>query len=200
MVLISGGVVDANELYNRLMSLYDNGIFKKLCLQFEYVNLELFLQRMLSFNGIEMLGVCQRFSSAMCQGLTQLKELELQRVKIPDLETMAQTLINLELLRIDGTADILTAFIRHSKRLKFVIFRYHSGVYDPQRNDDKFVLNLDELNRERKLSGSEGTVQIGLPEKLFLANKWSIRNLSCGTLVEIVRKGKILQHFTDFET
>lgn len=200
LILKNRGEVDANELYNRLKLLHDIGIFKKLCLQFDYINLKFFLQIMISISGIEMLGVCNRFSSAMCQGLTQLKELELQRVKILDAETMAKNLINLGRLWFQSTFDVLSAVIRHSKRLKFVIFRYRSGVFKERHNDKKFVLNLADLNSERALSGVEGTVHIGLHEKLFLATKWKATNVNCGTLVEITREGKIMQHFTGFYT
>lgn len=95
---------DGNGLYNRLKTLHENGVFKKLRLDDrsgKSFALELLIQQMVSFSALQMLGLREFSSTAVCQ-LTQLKELQLEDVKVFDFETMAKNLINLERLVFQG--------------------------------------------------------------------------------------------------
>lgn len=83
---------------------------------------ELFIQEMVSFSALGVLEANELHTSTMCQ-LTQLKELHLELTSNDiNLGAMASNLNNFERLRIVGTVDQLSSFLRHSKKLKFVIF------------------------------------------------------------------------------
>lgn len=141
---------------------------------------------MISFRPLEVLSTYEFITNGMSQ-LTQLKELYLWSLDCDvSLETMALNLGNLERLRIDGTVSQLMSFLRHSKRLKFVIFGDKNGFF--------YALNLYNLNEARRISGMKRKVRIGVYEDKYLATKWKEKNVNYD-LVEISRKETMRKYF-----
>lgn len=124
--------------------------------------------------------------------LAQVKELHLLHLHPGvNLEAIAINFQNLEQLFIGGTLDHLTSFIRHSKRLKYVIFDGYTGNHNS--------LDLLKLDRARQASEMKFKVQIGVFEdrSLYLPTKWNAKNSNLD-LVEITRAESIRKHFECF--
>lgn len=164
---------DAKQILRRLRTLYGRGFFKKLRLSLQRgvdgIDYDMFIRELMSFDALEALCTAD-FYTNVCY-LAQLKELHLQYLHPEvNLETMSMNFQSLERLCIGGTLDHLTSFIRHSKRLKFVIFDGYTGNHNS--------LDLLKLNRARQASGIKCKVQIGVFEdrSLYLPTKWNAQN------------------------
>lgn len=141
---------------------------------------------MVSFSALEVLEANELHTSTMCQ-LTQLKELHLELTSNDiNLGAMASNLNNFERLRIVGTVDQLSSFLRHSKKLKFVIFEDYTG--------DCNALDVSDLNRSHRTSGMKQKVQIGIRAYLYLETKRTEKQEN-NDLIEIIRVETMRQHF-----
>lgn len=181
----------ANGLSEPLKLLYAKGFFKKLRVSINCLlggfDAEKFITEMASFGALEALFTQCYPTSGICN-LTQIKELYLNNYKYikEDLETIAMNFVNLEKLSIQCTTNELLLFLRHSKKLKFVLY------FD---EEDSKALDLQDLNRLRQKNGMENKVTIGVcHEWSYLATKWIARNVNYD-LVEITLSHALRKYF-----
>lgn len=115
------------------------------------------------FGALDALNIYGYYTNAISH-LTQLTELHLELCENDiDFEIMVRNLGNLERLVLKGSVGQLSSFLRHSKKLKFVIFTGNINA-----------LTLFDLNEVRKLSDMQDKVEIGVPEYQFLRTKWNL--------------------------
>lgn len=187
-----------NEFVERIRVLHANGNFKTLHLNVCYDNdysdgpdeqffheVTSIVNEMASFGALEVLYTAHFITNIHL--LTQLKELQFGLLDDTiDLKPVAENLKNLERLWIDCTIDQLLPFLRHSKKLKMVIFK------DGTRCGD--ALNVHKLSEVRDESGAKQKVKIGVCEDIYLATKWKTTCVCCD-LIEITRIETIREQF-----
>lgn len=186
--------IDVIKLANELKSLHANGFYKSLHLFYSdsiFSNNELFMNEMATCSALKLLyiNIYDEFPKAMVN-LTNIKELHLRNlshdIDLSEMTAAARSLINLELLWIEGTVDQFLPFVQYSRKLKFAIL----GDYQP-------ALDVSHINEVREKSGIRCKLLIGVPEWQYLAAKWNTKR-PVYDLIEITRMEKIQKQFDHF--
>lgn len=108
--------------------------------------------------------------------LKQLQFFNMYDISEADLENMAKSLINLELLSLDGTyIRYISPFVRHSKKLKKIRI---DGMIDLDNEHDDNVLDLFAFNEERKKLMGACPLTLSVKEEVYLPTKWCSKNLN----------------------
>lgn len=126
-----------------------------------------------------------RHSHINISSLIKLEELCITCNAINDLEHLPDTLTNLKRLYfLEATSDDILPFIRRAAKLnKIKVNRLYHGKYF---DEDKSILDLSSLNREREKLTFAKKIMIYVKEEIFLATKWNI-NQTEFSLIEMKR-------------
>lgn len=154
-----------------LNQLHEQGFYKRLHI-FGIGNWKLDTKLAL-IKGLELLSIGNFREVYNLDQLTNLRELMVSNPNVKDMETLANSLTNLDRLFIyDGdNIDVVLPFIRRSLKLNKIKFL---STYRRRRRT--VPLNLAMLNEERAELFGARKITIYVSHNVFLATKWTTRN------------------------
>lgn len=177
---------DSGEFIDKLMNeLYDKEVYKRLHLYstfFETASPQSII-KLTSIKGLEALRYSTIIFETFFSHLIHFTELKIGSIfSHENLNEIAKKFVNLERLCISFAfrKDYLP-FIKHSPKLKIVKIK---NVRDTEHSN--LILDLREINEERKKLSGVRKVIIYLEDKAYLANKWNCKTIDLD-LVEIRR-------------
>lgn len=175
-----------DHIYSLLQELHEHGIYKRLHIYLKYFNQQT-INEMRPLNFLKSL--CLDNNNGDRADLTLPKWLNLNELKVSfhchllNVDMLARQLVNLQRMFFQSLSlSDLIHFIRHSVYLTKVKVRYLDG----NNHNNKSVLDLATLNKEReKLKGAKKMI-IYIEEEVYLQTKWAI-NGEAFSLIEIRR-------------
>lgn len=179
--------VKLDSLCTLLNDLYNRGTYLRLNLYFDlpFGFEQEIIDQLEKLNALVKLVANSRHSYINISSLVKLEELCITCNAINDLEHLPDTLINLKRLYfLEATSDDILPFIRRAPNLRKIKVNrlYHGKHFE----EDKKILDLPALNKEREKLTFAKKVLIYVREDVFLATKWTIKQTEF-TLIEMKR-------------
>lgn len=170
-----------------LNELHESGLYKKLHFYFLYGVEQTSINQLASVKGLVKFHVAFGSSLNLHFGsLESIEELYVRRsVSITDLNSLPYNCRKLKRIEFGiASSDDILPFICHAKTVnKIKVSSLKNGSYF---DEDKNILNLLALNKERKKLYGARKIMIYVQENVYLATKWAMRQTEF-SLIEMKR-------------